>query len=582
MVEATNSVAPITLYVLGIGLDPATSALVSRVLATSGDRIKVAVSLKDALTQLERAKPDVVLVDVGMEQGGGLAVLHHVHVTAPEVAVVTLARREQLELALQASGLGSSALTLLPLSGDELHTALNAVRERVHEQRSRSRRAEEAEQRTLTSALMSSPAAMEASRNRSEAAQAWLETIMQTGSVDAVVLYVPVAEGERQLVRVASVGGAPPLPTFSEQFDVENLARELGLEVLVLQFADRFEGLLLVAPREGAPGAAYFKSGDTHALAVLGAASLATLSALEQSRSAALKDPRSSAYTFAYFVDVAGREIEKATRHRRRFALVTLALEGIEAEQEVVDAVEQILAVVRDTDVVARVDEAELYLLLPETGGIGAHTCRRRVMRQLEAAGTLGPNARAALVGVASFPHDGADLSQLLRVAKHRAEASRHSSVRTLNLEGASLPMLTDLLLSAVSIGGAEAPESVSLIELPTMDAIGLAVSVVEQAARGGASRIVCGLGEGVSLGAAARATVGRDSEDIRVDAIDMKQLPGCGQLELLCLLAEHGSYTLLGKVDRGIVRAIHSADPLLVDQVVRCLHTTTGRRLFD
>jgi DNA-binding NarL/FixJ family response regulator/GGDEF domain-containing protein len=578
-----SSVAPVTLYVLGIGLDPATSSLVSRVLASSGDRVKIAMSLKEAVAQLERARPDVVLVDIGMEQGGGLAVLHHVHVTAPEVAVVTLAQREQLELALQASGLGSTALALLPLSGDELHTTLNAVRERLAERRSRRHRAEELERLGLKSALTGSAAAMEASRNRTEASQAWLEAILDTGSIDAGVLYVPVAEGERQLVRLATVGEAPALPSFSEQFDVEKLARELGLEALALQFADRFEGLLLVAPREGTPGAAFFTSGDAQAFAVFGAASLATLSAVEQSRSAALKDPRSSAYTFAYFVDVAGREIEKATRHRRRFALATLALEGIESEQEVVDAVEQILAVVRDTDVVARVDEAELYLLLPETGGIGAHSCRRRVMRQLEASAILGPNGRTALVGVASFPHDGADLSQLLRVARHRAEASRHSSVRTLNLEGASLPMLTDLLLSAVSITAPEAsPDGVYLIELPTMDAIGLAVSVVEQAARGGASRIVCGLGEGVSLGAAARAAVGRDSEDDRVDAIDMKQLPGCGQLELLCLLAEHGSYTLLGKVERGIVRAIHSADPLLVDQVVRCLHATTGRRLFD
>ncbi len=40
-----------------------------------------------------------------------------------------------------------------------------------------------------------------------------------------------------------------------------------------------------------------------------------------------MKDPSSSAYTFAYFVDVAGREIDMARRHNRRFALATIGVQ---------------------------------------------------------------------------------------------------------------------------------------------------------------------------------------------------------------------------------------------------------------
>src|SRR5690606_9773932 len=112
---------------------------------------------------------------------------------------------------------------------------------------------------------------------------------------------------------------------------------------------------------------------------------LALIGEREQSHRGAMKDPHSSAYTFAYFVDVAGREIDKAVRHSRRFALatVTLKTEAEGGQRSNVELADRLLAAVRDTDIVARIDETEFYLLLPETGGIGAHSCRRRIMQHL-------------------------------------------------------------------------------------------------------------------------------------------------------------------------------------------------------
>ena len=110
------------------------------------------------------------------------------------------------------------------------------------------------------------------------------------------------------------------------------------------------------------------------------ATALALIAEREQSTRSAMKDPSSSAYTFAYFVDVAGREIDKARRHGRRFALATIGLDeaalslarsaqgapgsGPDSQREPsVEAAERVLAAVRDTDVLARVDESEFYLL---------------------------------------------------------------------------------------------------------------------------------------------------------------------------------------------------------------------------
>ena len=183
---------------------------------------------------------------------------------------------------------------------------------------------------------------------------------------------------------------------------------------------------------------------------------LSLIGAREQSHRGAMKDPSSSAYTFAYFVDVAGREIAMARRHGRRFSLATVGLElqpdsgvGDETEPTVFGA-ERVLGAVRDTDVLARVDANEFYLLLPETGGPGAHACRRRILAQL---GTVdGASQFSTAVGVATFPHDGSDLSQLLRVAKFRADASRSSVVHTQGLGALPLGELVDALLGVVPI----------------------------------------------------------------------------------------------------------------------------------
>ena len=179
----------------------------------------------------------------------------------------------------------------------------------------------------------------------------------------------------------------------------------------------------------------------------------ALIAAREQSHRASMKDPRSSAYTFAYFVDVAGREIDMARRHKRRFALATIGVyqraEG-PGDEPTIETADRVLGAVRDTDVLARVDANEFYLLLPETGGLGAHSCRRRVLEQL--GGLSGESPFELAVGLATYPHDSGDLSRLLRVARHRAEASRGSVVERLGLRALSLPELIDNLVAGVSL----------------------------------------------------------------------------------------------------------------------------------
>jgi hypothetical protein len=46
----------------------------------------------------------------------------------------------------------------------------------------------------------------------------------------------------------------------------------------------------------------------------------------------------------------------------------------------------------------------------------------------------------------------------------------------------------------------------------------------------------------------------------------------------VLIVIAEHSTYTLVGRTEGSLVRAIHSADPLLSDLLVARLSEIAGR----
>ena len=68
----------------------------------------------------------------------------------------------------------------------------------------------------------------------------------------------------------------------------------------------------------------------------------------------------------------------------------------------------------------------------------------------------------------------------------------------------------------------------------------------------------------------------------VQMDVLDVSAVAGCADLEVLALVAEHGAYVLLGRVEGGMVNAVHSADPWFADLVIQRLGEATGTRLMD
>jgi DNA-binding response OmpR family regulator/GGDEF domain-containing protein len=572
------------LNVVAIVPDAATIELMSATLKASGDRLSVATDLAEGLSRVSAQVPDVAFVDVTLGDSAGLAVLHHVRALAPSVAVFALTRADRLDLGVQAVALGGAGVLVQPISGDELMNALSDVRTRIGERLERADLLKAARSAARGASLSGDIAEIASAKSRREAAQRVAQVMAVAAGAEQVVVYLPAAEGARQLLRAAVLGGVENAPTFCEEMEALQFAAERDMTVVRLALLREFSGLVLIAGGEvGQPQSA--QQPLVELVATQAATVLSLIGAREQSHRGAMKDPASSAYTFAYFVDVAGREIAMARRHGRRFSLATVGLElapdsgvGDETEPTVFGA-ERVLGAVRDTDVLARVDANEFYLLLPETGGPGAHACRRRILAQLGA--VSGASQFSTAVGVATFPHDGSDLSQLLRVAKFRADASRSSVVHGLGLGALPLGQLVDALLGVVPDAQQRrlAPlETPHYIELPVTDLMGLVGSAAAEATRGGQTRVLATQRSGLSVGNAVRADMSRMGEHMKVDIVDIARVAGCDRVDVLIVIAEHATYSVVGRTEGSLVRAVHSADPLLSDLLVARLSEIAGR----
>ena len=324
----------------------------------------------------------------------------------------------------------------------------------------------------------------------------------------------------------------------------------------------------------------------------------------ERSQRAPIQDITTSAYSFAYFVDLAGREIDLARRHGRKFALATVevATTGL-TRLDSRAAVEIVLGAVRDTDVVARADEHELLLMLPETGTKGARTLRRRVLERVHQNARSPSSAQLPVrVGLASFPFDGEDLSRLLRIARRRAE-------RWAILDAPSA--LQGLISSAVGWLANERPEGklhdavgpFVPLDVPLRDAWALLDVMVRECTRAGdatiglhaphdASEAPLGLAQAIRASTSEvfgplsgnaplsqRAAHDRSFVSVVTGTSRLAEGAPFSGLEVVGILAEHACYGLVGRMQEGRLLALQTHDLPLVEALVNGLEQPVLRR---
>jgi len=160
-----------------------------------------------------------------------------------------------------------------------------------------------------------------------------------------------------------------------------------------------------------------------------------------------LRDPRTGAWTPAFFEGVARTEIHKAQRFGRCLSLLEIELAGLPAVRsrlgEAAAAVlvegfaSRLQQALRGSDLCAVEGESRYRLLLPETDALGAAALKRRLrgLVEPEMPAVDGPPTPTLRLAAVTFPRDGGSLEALGAVLARRLDEEGQSLARVLETE---------------------------------------------------------------------------------------------------------------------------------------------------
>lgn len=601
------------LSVIVVAGDPRDANFVRRVLEDSGDSVVTAADVPEALSKLALSPVDVALVSLSMPRGDGLALVHHLRALYPSLDVVAISRPDEVGDAGSAMALGVLTTLLTPLTGDEVRVAVDRARER---------RALVAERAMLSASFASSArryevcaraASFVTELDPSSVAKRVLEVCAEEVDSRARAFYV-TERSQGMLIRVAAEGDSALLPERLADDSFEAAPRgPVSVRDDELHLALTHQGAAVGRVVLKLSAAEPIDDGTRELLAIVGCLASAAFVAARRTDAivrGGIRDVETSLYTFAYFGDLASREIERAQRHHRPFALLTLhfgsasALASSLATPELSalrKAVAQaLLSAVRESDVVARVDDDEQYLLLPETGRLGALSCRRRILERLRRVPLeltmLGGEAQKRVeealagvsVGVSVFPVDGRDLGELLKLSRKRCERTRHGDWQRLGLDGLGFWESVEQLLVR-STGEPEAGVDADT-SLPPEAVSRIALALIRDAQRERIMGTLYLAGDAELSAQVARQVLSSQelllrtwllgpAHSVRDPAAEIRLPLSDSRLKttsMVLWMTERGGYCLLGrKQPDGQLHAYHSSDLDLVEGLVNALQST-------
>lgn len=569
------------LTLLAVLTDDASRAQVATITGELGDRLLLATTIEEALAHAAREPIDLALVDVGIDGGAGLALVHHIPALRHDARVVAVAHRADLAHGADALAVGADALHLLPLAGDTVASTLAAARSRRLDARERHALAAALAAAHTTRRLYDRAMSALAAGEVSSAAGLFLEGLVAGGLAEGLALYTALGGAA---VRVAAIGSLSAAP--EEAAALEALARPGGID-----------GAYAPLRRDGSLVGALLVSGArATSTSILDLATLIATEYAAQRRARAamtnIDDVGPALTTEEAFLAANEHEIARARRHCRR--LTALVLRGCGESSAL--AVRREL---RSSDLVARLGPDELVLLLPETDTLGAATCRRRLERRLR--GLARDEGRGALLvtsGAATFPHAGDSLAALLRAARARATAG--APYVALDRAVHALPL--GELVPTLARGTLAHFPSVAPLDVPFPGLLALAEQLCVEAQRAGLATYLATDHPGRNLRAPARSLSARDARDaaptpeagqrdVRPDrraasaqgsSVELRgvaHLAGCADLLVIVLRGEHASWAASGRLANDRFVGVHTHDPRLADLLAERLEEGHRRR---
>lgn len=549
------------LLVLAVVEDVDVAHAIQHVVNEEGDVFESVSSIDAAVARASTSQIDVAFVELAVEGGAALALCHHLPSLCPGVVVHALVSPRELERGAEALSLGAAGVIVTPPTGDALARVLADVKaERLRgaqvnlleEKLARERKRLETYDRLVR---FSRGAA------QSDAVRAIVEGVSQISGAKGVALYATFGDAESERVRLAAVGTSLDLPSTSQPADLSRLVQARHARVVPLVAGSGELGILVL---EQSPSAT---EADIANVADLAAAMLSLVDRHDTvDESVRVFPPR-------HFRTVADRMLTLASRHDRRASVLAITLPGPERPNRREEATLEISDIVRNTDALCGTEDGDLLVFLPETTALGAHSCRRRILARLMGDRRSRPKGSIVrpqeprskgppiAVGVATFPHDGSTLKRLIRAARTRAYDDSRSSVHTLQLDAMALQEVVDALIARPMLDAG--PRSPYPLDIAGAALFALVARACREALRGGDTTVLTTLQPGLGVAAAARQVT-------TPKVLDVREEPGCSNVEAIVVEAEHGAWVCCGRVIGERFRGVHCADPLLADVITR------------
>jgi two-component system cell cycle response regulator len=571
------------------------------VLEDHGDTPVLVASAQEALGELSMTPTEVAFVSLALPRGDGLALVHHIRALHPEVDVIVVASAAEIQDTVHAHALGVLHSVLHPLTGDAVLVAIDRARERRMLAAERLRLAAEGATSRRRTATYARCAAFVAETDLGRVARLVLDACVGECEIDEAVAYVASSTGT--FVETARLGTTTRLNTTLDDSDIASIDPTSVVE----DRADRIRIALLgdaelVGVIDLIPRANDRSSNIREGLEVVAGLATAAFQAarkVDTIARAGIKDPETSAYTFTFFGEVAGREIDRAARFGRRFALLTVAIDGLEASTDLAaDArtemrrvvTDAILGSVKDSDVVARVEDDEYYVLLPETSLLGALAARRRIANGMGALADVArfgvPTGLVARAGIASFPSDGTDLGRLLRTSRRRADRDEHVRERIEDLSSLGFWACVKSFAESGETSPRDAEMAGAAITMPRTVLPRLGATLTADALQAGVPCVIYIAGDddleesvASALDASTRTcatawAIGSRSERATRIRLHVDDTRADGFVVLL-VLGDLGGYALVGfPEDEHTLRVFHSSSVDLVDALVASLQS--------
>lgn len=551
------------LRVLLVSEDVDLAHAVEHVVREEGDAFEHVSSIDAAVVSATGQPVDVAFIELACDGGAALALCHHLPTVCPAIVLHAIVSPRDFDRGGEALSLGAAGVIVAPPTGDALARVLadvkaEAIRGKqvnlLEQKLTRERKKLETYDRLVRFARGAA---------QSDAVRAIVDGVSQISGARGVALYASFGDSEAERVRLAAVGSALDLPPTTTSADLSHLVQVRHARVVPLVTGAGELGILVLEqmPPESEPEIAN--------VADLAAAMLSLVDRHDQvDESVRVFPPR-------HFRTVADRMLTLASRHDRRASVLAITLPGPERPNRREEAALEIADIVRNTDALCGTEDGDLLVFLPETAGVGAHSCRRRILARLSgdrrarskavAGRSQEPRSKGApvAVGVATFPHDGSTLKRLIKAARARAYDDSRSPVHTLALEALTLEEVVDALIARPMLDAG--PRSPYPLDIACSALFALVARACREALRGGETTVTTTLQPGLGVAAAARQLATPRVLDVRGE-------PGCSDVEAVVIEAEHGAWVCCGRVIGERFRGVHCADPLLADILTRRL----------